>query len=243
MSIFAEHTKVLYATSTKADGDMSLAFGDKKEVLHHRKTFLKKQGLLLEDCVVMQVEHEDTIVVVDTKDALKKKGEDHVISAEALITKTKNLNLFLLTADCLPIAFFDPKKKVIGLAHLGWRPSERSLVLKIIKTFVKKFGSHPKDILVSIGPGIHKESYAFENPIQKTLPNWALYLHDLPSGGTQIDLVGYNKAELLEAGVLEEHIEVDPTDTGVSKGYFSHYRALRTGEVEGRFATILSLLS
>lgn len=220
---------------------MSFSFGDKKEVLKNRKAFLKKNGVSLGDCVVMQVEHEEKIVPVDAHDTIEKKGEDSVVEAEALITKTKGVVLFLLTADCLPVTFFDPSKKVIGLAHLGWRPSERSLALKVVKALHKEYGCDPSDILVWIGPGIHKESYVFENPLQKTLPNWAPYLQDLPTGETQVDLVGFNMAQLQDCGILPEHIEVDGTDTAKSKEYFSHYRSTRTGKEEGRHATIITL--
>ncbi len=145
---------------------MSPAFGDWKVVTHNRKAFLKKHGVSLDDVVVMQGAHEEEIVVVGSSDTVKKKGEEATLVAEALITKGKGVVLFLLTADCLPIAFVDPKKKVIALAHLGWRPSERNLAQKVIHKLVKEFGCDPANILVSVGPGVHKESYVFENPVQ-----------------------------------------------------------------------------
>mgnify|MGYP001574386810 CR=1 FL=1 len=100
------------------------------------------------------------------------------------------------------------------------------------------YGSKPSDIIVYVGPGIHKESYKFENPIQKNLPGWEPFLEDLPDGQTAIDIVGYNTAQLTDSGVLQGNIEACPIDTALDVNMFSHYRAVRTGEQEGRFGTV-----
>lgn len=233
MSI-ARSNKVLLATSTKNDGNMSLVWGDEAEVVKNRERFLGKYDLSPHDCVVMQVEHGDAVTVVGPE----YKGR--TVPAEAFVTQDKNLILWLLTADCLPIAFFDPKQEVIALAHLGWKPTDLRLAKKVISTMVKDFKSDPADILVYIGPGIHKESYAFENPAQQNIPEWAPFLRE-DNGVTHIDLVGYNKAQMVEFGVLEQNISVDPVNTATSDTYFSHYRSSRTREPEGRFATILAM--
>ena len=33
----------------------------------------------------------------------------------------KNIGISILTADCAPILFYDPKNKIIGCAHAGWK--------------------------------------------------------------------------------------------------------------------------
>jgi copper oxidase (laccase) domain-containing protein len=48
------------------------------------------------------------------------------------------------------------------------------------------------------------------------------------------------RLELLP-GVQPEKVHVDGTNTYTSPNYFSHYRAARTGEREGRFATVVVL--
>jgi copper oxidase (laccase) domain-containing protein len=73
------------------------------------------------------------------------------------------------------------------------------------------------------------------------LPEWQPYIEDLASGETTIDLIAFNRDQLIELGVQEENISIDPVDTVTSDDYFSHYRSVRTGELEGRFATVLAL--
>ena len=41
--------------------------------------------------------------------------------ADALVTATKGVALSILTADCQPVLFHDPKAQVIGAAHAGWK--------------------------------------------------------------------------------------------------------------------------
>ncbi len=221
-------------TSKISDGNMSFKWGDEKEVLHNREKYLSQFNVSLQDCMEMKVEHGDKIVVVD-------KHSQSPIEAEALITKEKNLFLFLVTADCLPIVIYDPINEVVALAHLGWKPTELKLVIKVINEMKEKFSSHPEELQVHIGPGIHRESFAFINPIQKTLPGWEPFLHDLSSGETQIDSVAYNKAQIMSTGVPKQNITVDSIDTATSPDYFSHYRSVRTNEPEGRFATVCGI--
>ena len=187
----------------------------------------------------MQVEHGEKIVIVDSSS--KNTLTEFAISADALITKEKNLTLFLLTADCLPITLYDPKNEVIALAHLGWKPTDLKLIVKVIEELKNKFGSDPIELIAHIGPGIHKESYIFKNLTQKNSPEWLPFLEDIPSGETKIDLVGYNRAQMLAAGLPEDNISVDSADTAISDEYYSHYRSVRMGEKEGRFATVLTL--
>lgn len=231
---------IICATSRREDGNMGSKYGEINEVIHNRKTFLEKHGLRLEDSVKMKVEHGEKITIVDSTNKISVQNP-HLLT-EALITKEKNLTLFLTTGDCLPVALYDTDKQVIALAHLGWRPTNNKLAVKVIEKMKNEFSSDPSNIIVHIGPGIHKESYVFENPIQKNLHEWQPFLTDTPNGETLIDLVGYNKHQLLNAGIKEENIFIDSTNTAISDKYFSHYRSIKTGELEGRFATILAMI-
>ena len=38
-----------------------------------------------------------------------------------MLLMNKNLSIGVLTADCVPILFYDPNKKIIGCAHSGWK--------------------------------------------------------------------------------------------------------------------------
>ena len=226
----------LYGISKREDGNLSVKWGDKNEVLHNRKAFLKKFNQAPENCVVMEPEHGDVIVHVTAANTSK------MIIAEAFITQGVGVILFLLTADCFPVSFYDPEKQVVALAHLGWRPIDKELAAKVVTEFVKVYESNPASIQVIIGPGIHKESYRFKELEQDKAKSWSKFLTHLPNGEIQVDLIGYIRKQLLDAGICSENIEISPVDTATSDEYFSHYRSVRTGESEARFATIVGLL-
>lgn len=236
------YPKVIFKTSTKEDENMSFLHGEIDDVIKNRKSFLQTCGLSLEDCVVMSVEHSDTIMIVTKKDRGRGTlSRENLLTAEALVTDEKNVILFLLTADCFPVAFFDPAQDVIALAHLGWKPTHIKLAQKIINVLVMKYKSDPKDIIVSFGPGIQKESYVLKEIAQMNSPEWKPYIQKQEDGSVSIDLVGYNNEQLLASGIIKENIETTKIDTATSEKYFSHYREVRTGEKTGRFATILTM--
>jgi len=210
-------------------------YGEKEIVLSNRNNFLKKFGLKYEDCVVMEAEHKKKISFVTCRD----KGKS--IQTEAFITSEPGVTLFLLTGDCFPVCYYDPFKKVVALAHLGWKPTNLRLAQKVVTELVKRFESKPKDIQVFIGPGIHKESYVFKDPVQKNMKEWSHFLTELPDGNVQIDILGYIKKQLDSAGIPSGNISINPVDTYTSEEYYSYYRANITNEEDGRFATIVGL--
>jgi len=232
---------LVHGISTKKEGNMSFRWGKEEEVLKNRESFLKQLGISLGDCVNLSLQHEAEVIKVSSKDKGKGMYKQDGVPGDALITKEKGLFLSLLTADCLPIIFYDQKKEVIALCHAGWKSVDKKIVQKVVDVFIKDYGSEPRDIFVAIGPAVHKESYKFSNPVQKELPGWEGFLEDLSDGQTAVDLIGYTVKQLMEAGVLKENIEINEVDTAVDSEFFSHYRSVRTGETEGRFATVVAI--
>lgn len=221
---------------------MSFLHGTSEDVLRNRTHFLKKHGLALEDCIVMSVDHSNLIARATEQDRGRGAfSRENVREAEALITSTRNLVLLLLTADCFPVAFYDPVRHVIALAHLGWKPTNLRLAQKVVHEFETACGSDPNNLLIAFGPGILQESYIVNVATQTNSPEWRHYLQQTPDGKTAVDLVGYNIAQLLESGVPRENITVTDIDTAASAKHFSHYRETRTREQTGRLATILAL--
>lgn len=225
-----------HGISEIADGNLSYVWGETEAVLKNRRAFLEKLNLPLEKTVAMQVEHRDRIVVVDGQDASRgmKKIED-AIHADALITTELGLGLFLMVADCQPLILHEPNK-VLALAHLGWRGVDLQLARKLVETMQGKLSSDVNNLHAFLGPSVKKNSFIIENPAQRQLPAWKPYLTDLPDGRTSIDIHGYNKQQLIEAGIPQHHIIEDGIDTVTSSNYFSHYRSVRSSEPEGRFA-------
>lgn len=234
-----KNTKVKCAISNVFDGNMSFKFGEEKEVLKNRKNFLEKNNIPVEKCVGINLAHGSEILTVSQNDASLYATKTK--EGDALLTNQKGIFLFMMTADCLPIIIFDPVKEVLALVHCGWKSTEEKIIQKVIQKMMDDYKSEARNVIAVIGPGIHKESYRFPNPIQKSLPGWKLFLSNADDGQISVDLPGYNVFQLKQSGILSENIEVSPADTVKDKNYFSHYRSVCTGEAEGRFCTVVGI--
>jgi polyphenol oxidase len=76
------------------------------------------------------------------------------LAGDGLITRTAGILLAVLAADCLPVIVVDPKLKAVGVFHAGWRGTLKRIVEKGVGEMRRHFGSHPRDLKASIGPGI-----------------------------------------------------------------------------------------
>jgi YfiH family protein len=61
--------------------------------------------------------------------------------ADAILTDQQGLALFMRFADCVPILLFDPHKKVVGIAHAGWKGTISKIVFNAVQTMSKQYGS------------------------------------------------------------------------------------------------------
>jgi YfiH family protein len=78
--------------------------------------------------------------------------------ADALVTATPGVVLAVLTADCQPVLFCDPKAGVIGAAHAGWRGAVDG-VLEATLDAMEQLGAQRSDISAVIGPTISQAFY------------------------------------------------------------------------------------
>jgi copper oxidase (laccase) domain-containing protein len=225
-------------TSTAADGNMAVRFGDAESVEKNRRQFLSRCGLADTRLALMEVSHGD--VVRDVARATFDGAEALSVDAEALVIKDVDVTLFLLTADCIPVVFFDPVVGVVALAHLGWRPTVLGLAEKTIHHLEATYHSKPHDLEIFLGPSIHAASYAFPDVTQSD-GVWAPHLQKDAFGLIHVDLPGYVKHQCMRLGVQETQVHMSAIDTAVDVRYFSHAWSKKTGAVEGRFATIVTL--
>lgn len=231
------HQYVIQATSSVSDGNMDERFSDPGEVALNRAGFFSHNGAEGRRRALMSVDHGEVILDVEGKDF--GRSTERTYSAEALVTEDPTVLLCLLTADCLPVSYVDPVRKVCALAHLGWRPITHGLHTKVIDHMETTYGSKSEDLLVVIGPGIGRESYVFRNVEQRD-PSWRQFIL-LEDDGFHVDLKGYVSHGLIERGVVPDLILVSGIDTAQNRSYYSHFRSMRTGEDEGRMLTILGL--
>ena len=232
---------IVHGFSEIKDGNMSFVWGDKEEVSRNRKVFLEELDVKPENCAAIFLKHGIDIAIVDEF----SRGEEK-IEVDCLITKSKDVFLFVLTADCLPVILYDPIKGVLALVHLSRINSPQNFIRAVVEKMKSEYGVQPENIIAGIGPCIKKESYIFPSEeLKKVIPDEKVFegfILDLHDGRKIIDLVGYNVSQLVSAGVRKENIEISEIDTFKNKNFFSHSRSRANGEPEGRMATVVGMI-
>jgi hypothetical protein len=154
--------------------------------------------------------------------------------ADAYITDEKNLPIAIRTADCVPVFIFDPRRRVIGLAHAGWKGTYKGIAAKTVQRMRAKFASEPSDLKIVLGPSIRECCYQAGEEFRHYFPS-----HTKDRGGyLYVDVVGANRDQLLQAGVLKENIFDSGICTYCNKNYFSFRRE---GEKAGRMISLMML--
>ena len=75
-----------------------------------------KIGCHPKNLITMKQIHGTKVIFLKKNFKIKKK-----IICDALLTNKKKLAIAVLTADCVPILIYEPKNKVIGVIHAGWK--------------------------------------------------------------------------------------------------------------------------
>ena len=128
----------LGGVSTGEFTSMNLAFnrGDEYEnVIQNYKIFCNAAGFDFNTLVASAQDHHTFVrkVTSDNCGTGITRPRD-IQSVDALVTNEKNVTLVTYYADCTPIFFVDTEKRVIALAHAGWRGTVGKICEKVIKT-------------------------------------------------------------------------------------------------------------
>ena len=168
------------------------------------------------------------------------------VDADGLIGDKFNQNLWIYTADCMPIFFADKRKRNIAALHCGRKGLEKKIIKNLVKIF-GDLGSSKNDLLVAIGPAISKEHYSvdkktlkefyekFENKEFKVNSNQTeknFYSKSVNSlkeqNSIQIDLRRFAYGQLLNENIPNTNIDISNLCTYKLKNEFNSWRRTRT---------------
>ena len=221
---------------------MSFRAGANQEVVANKTAFLAQFGIAYQEHIAMSCDHGEIITLVDeTYEGVGATNPQQVLRSEVLVTQKKNLALFLLTADCQPMSFYDPATQTIALAHISRKTIVQKLIQKTVDFLHTELRVEPSNLLIHIGPHIKKESYTFPLPLSEDTPELKEFITE-KNGNAYVDLLEASLAQLTLAGINPNNIDVSPVDTGTSQEYFSYYKMKQNGEPDAaRMATILMM--
>lgn len=110
--------------------------------------------------VCAQQTHTANVRIVTEADAGKGVTRDRdYTDVDGIITDIPGLVLFTSHADCTPLYFYDPVRRVIALAHSGWKGTVARIGAVTIRRMQEVFGCRPQDIHAAIGPSICVDCY------------------------------------------------------------------------------------
>lgn len=192
-------------------------------------------GLSVRDVVTPYLVHGARVGVV---------GQAHLgigqADTDALVSHEPGVALLLRFADCVPVAFYDPDRRVVGAVHAGWRGVVAGVVEATVQTMVDRFGSDPGHIWAGVGPAIG--SCCFEvgadvaELISESCPRGSEVVKH-HSGRITVDLPGAVGAQLSAAGIRD--IEQSGLCTACHVDEFFSHRA--ENGTTGRFGMVLGL--
>lgn len=144
-------------------------------------------------------------------------------NCDGIITKEKQIVLSVITADCVPIIFYDPVMDIIGISHQGWKGTLKKLPQKMIQT-MQKLGSTPSAISVAIGPAINECCYEVSK--ERADQFMEIFGESVVSITNKyaVNLLKANNQLLKDSGVLEKNIDYFPFCTACNTEKFWSYR-------------------
>ncbi len=237
----------LGGVSTGDTASMNFSFTLDKNadsVRENFRIFCDAVGFDSQKLVLSQQTHTANIRKVTEEDFGKGVWRERdYTDIDGLVTDVKGAVLVTQYADCTPLIFFDPVKRVAATSHAGWRGTVAEIGKKTVEIMVSDYGSDPADIVAAIGPSISQCCYEVDDPVIDEI-NRLSYL-DLNlcytskgNGKYMLDLREVNRQILIDAGVLPCNIDVADLCTSCHSDIFHSHRATK-----GKRGTLAALIS
>ncbi|MGB5066309.1 MAG: peptidoglycan editing factor PgeF, partial [Albidovulum sp.] len=160
------------------------------------------------------------------------------------VTATPGVVLSILTADCQPVLFSDPRAKVVGAAHAGWRGA-LSGILEATLDAMETLGARRANITAVIGPTISQRAYEvgpeFLDSFLAEDPAYSRFFAGGANDRMHFDLPGFGLHRLRDAGVRQAEWTRSCTYSDPDR-YYSYRRSVHRHEADfGRLISAIRL--
>ncbi len=232
---------VHHAFSTRIGGiskgefkSMNLNFkrgDDPEKVMQNYRIFCDAAGFDFDTLVSSSQDHNTFVRNVTKADCgIGITREHDIASVDALVTNEPGVTLVTHYADCTPLFFADPEKKVIALAHAGWRGTIGKIGEAVADRMESDYGCDRTDIIAVIGPAIGPCCYEVDTPVFEEFASLtelkpAYFTKSLGRGKYLIDLKETNRRMLMDAGLLSINITISDVCTKCNSGLLYSHRA------------------
>lgn len=205
-------------------GGLNVGFGsddDKGRVAENRVRAAKTFDTVPDQLTTVYQVHGTDVAVLD-----RPLARQDAPKADAMVTDRPGIMLGILTADCTPVLFHDPKAGVIGACHSGWRGSYGG-VSETTVAAMEKLGAARENIVAAIGPCIARESYEVDGAFRDTILGGPEGTEDLFDASVRaehymFDLPEYVRRRTIATGIAK--VELVARDTLAQEDLFYSYR-------------------
>jgi YfiH family protein len=211
---------------------------DPRNVLENRRLSFETVGRDIDSLSDSWLVHGTGVVVYD---APRTPEQTPPPQADIVLTDNPAVTLYMRCADCVPIFYYDPVHKAVGLAHAGWLGTVRRTASAAVAAMRARYGSRPEELVTVIGPSIGPERYEVGpevvKAVQEAYGDVSAVLLPRYNQSTHFDLWAANRLTLEKAGVRQ--IEVAGMCTSAQRDlWFSH-----RGEhgKTGRFGALIGI--
>ena len=173
--------------------------------------------------------HSATVVRTDRVLPLKDAEQ-----GDAVVSDTLGLWVGIRTADCVPILIGDPRAKMVGAVHAGWRGTTANIAGNTVQQLAHLCGAAPHDLVVAIGPGIGQCCFEVGSEVSR---EFTALFPEAVADLRHIDLVEANRRQLVAAGVQSRNIDILGLCTRCGEAEFESWR--RDREESGRMVAAI----
>lgn len=165
--------------------------------------------------------------------------------ADALVTRTPDVMLGILTADCTPVLFADETAQVIGASHAGWKGAWGGILENTVRQ-MEALGADRARIRAVIGPTIQQTSYEVgpefvDRFIKENKDFVRFFIQSVKQGHAMFDLPAYVTYRLQSFDV-NSVTNVGRDTCAEEDTFFSYRRTCLRGETDyGRNISVIML--
>ena len=118
------------------------SFFDLNKKQQNYQVIAESRGVFSKMLAIPEQIHASNIIYIDQP--------GNYIGTDGLITDNPDITLFLKVADCVPVYLYEPKSKLIGLVHSGWRGTAEGIIPNTINLMLE-MGANKEEISIFWG--------------------------------------------------------------------------------------------
>ena len=234
--------------STGHCATMNLSFtkdNNRENVLENFRRLCSATEIPFENLVLTNQTHTNNVLTVTEEHRGTGITKPSFCDVDGLVTDKSGVALVTQYADCTPLLFCDPVKKVIATSHAGWRGTVKQIGKVTVDKMVSEFGCNPKDIIAAIGPCIGQCCYEVDDPVYNEFIKLPFISPESvfiakKNGRYMLNLTEANRQILINAGISSENIDCSDICTCCNHTDLHSHRA--TNGKRGTLAAIIELV-